>query len=224
MMPLGLEVKGIAKSYEGIPVLDDLSFEFNAGNTYVVMGSNGCGKSTFLRLCALLEEPDSGSIIFKSDNVILPVDLELRRRITLVLPKVGIFNATVVNNLAYGLKIRGIEKHEGAERVEKMLEFIGLSHKRNQNALTLSSGETQRLGIGRALVIEPDILFLDEPTASVDEKNSELIVDMILQMRQAAKTAIIMTTHDSQQAIRISSLILSIKERKLFSVSRKVYL
>jgi tungstate transport system ATP-binding protein len=96
-----------------------------------------------------------------------------------------------------------------------MLRFIGLEHKRNQNALSLSSGEALSLGIGRALVIEPDLLLLDEPTASIDNKNRELIEAMILQMKEAGRTTIIMTTHDSSQADRLSSRLIMMKNGKL---------
>lgn len=214
-MPLNLILRNLTKTYEDEKILNDLSYTFDAGKTQILMGANGCGKSTLLRICALLEQPDSGSLIFSSGNGELQVDHALRRRITLVLPKVGIFNASVSHNIAYGLKIRGVPKQERAERVEKMLEFIGLSHKRNQNALTLSSGEAQRLGIGRALVIEPDLLLLDEPTASIDNKNRKQIEAMILQMKEAGRTTIIMTTHDSSQAERLSSRLIIMKNGKL---------
>jgi tungstate transport system ATP-binding protein len=215
MMPLTLTLTNVSKSYGDEKILSDLSYTFGAGETHILMGANGCGKSTLLRICALLERPDSGSRLFSSGNGELHLDLELRRRITLVLPKVGIFNDTVFNNLAYGLKIRVIAKDERAERVTKMLKFIGLEHKKNQNALTLSSGEAQRLSIGRALVIEPDLLLLDEPTASIDNKNRELIEAIILQMKEAGHTTIIMTTHDSSQAGRLSSRLVMMRNGKL---------
>jgi tungstate transport system ATP-binding protein len=214
-MPLNLMLSNLCKSYQDEKILNDLSFKFDAGKTHILMGSNGCGKSTLLRICALLEKADSGGIVFSTDNGELPVDLALRRRITLVLPKVGVFNGTVFNNIAYGLKIRGIAKNERVERSAKILKFIGLENKIDQNALTLSSGEAQRLGIGRALVIEPDLLLLDEPTASIDNKNRELIEAMILQMKEAGGTTIIMTTHDSSQAERLSSRLIIMKNGRL---------
>jgi tungstate transport system ATP-binding protein len=215
-MPLGLTVTDLVKKFEGRSVIDGLSHHFEAGKTHLLMGSNGCGKSTFLRICALLDQADSGKLIFTFSGRELPVDLDLRRRITLVLPKVGLFNTSVFNNIAYGLKIRGMSKRERIERVEKILEFIGLNHKRNQNALTLSSGESQRVGIGRALVIEPDLLFLDEPTNSIDVKNVEIIEKIILTMKDAGQPTIIMTTHDLSQAERLSDCILQMRDGKIF--------
>lgn len=214
-MGLRLDVLNISKNYTGKPVLKDCSFSFDKAGVYVLMGQNGTGKSSFLRICSLLEQPDSGDVHYLSGDNVAIKDIELRRRITLVLPKLGLFNATVFNNAAYGLKIRGIKGREPDEQVERMLDFVGLSHKRKQNALTLSSGEAQRLGIARALVIEPEILFMDEPTASVDEENTRIIEGIISNMKKDGRSIIIITTHDGAQAERLGDKILLMKDGKI---------
>lgn len=214
-MGLRLELLNISKSYSGKPVLKDCSFSFNKAGVYALMGQNGAGKSTFLRICSLLEEPDSGEINYFSGDNIIKKDMDLRRMITLVLPKIGLFNTTVFDNAAYGLKIRGIKGNEMRERVESVLDFTGLVHKRKQNALTLSSGETQRLGIARALVIEPEMLFLDEPTASVDEENTKIIEDIILNMRGNNRSTIVITTHDRVQAQRLADGLFILSEGQI---------
>jgi len=211
-MSLRLTVSNISKSYNGNGVLRDCSFCFDESGIYVLTGPNGSGKSTFLRICALIESPDSGQINYFSDGHVLHHDLTLKRRITLVLPKVGVFNATVLKNAAYGLSLRGIGGREAKARVDKVLDFVGLVDKEDQNALTLSSGEAKRLGIARALVIEPEILFLDEPTASVDQRNTEIIEGIILKMRQEGIAAVIMTTHDKEQAGRLADRLLVMKD------------
>ena len=232
-MSLKLSVTNICKSYNGKSVLNDCSASFEKG-IYILMGPNGSGKSTFLRICALLEKPDEGKINYFSDtplspplsrgelkggvfseNNILKRDIELRRRITLVLPKVGIFNTTVFKNTAYSLKIRDIRKKEIEERVERVLKFTGLIHKKNHNALTLSSGEAQRLGIARAMVIEPEVLFFDEPTASVDQENTEIIENIILNLEKEGKATVIVTTHDVLQAERLGGKVLVIQDKKI---------
>ncbi len=208
---MNLSASHIAKTYGGKSILKDCSATFNGQGTYVLMGPNGCGKSTFLRICALLEKPDSGLLSFSSGNYPHRHDLSLRRRMTLVLARTGVFNTTVFKNVSYGLRIRGMRHADMERRVMDALSFVGLQQKRNQRALTLSSGETQRLGIARALVIEPEILFLDEPTASVDQENTEIIESIITTMRKNGRTTVIMTTHDRDQAERLADVLLFIK-------------
>ncbi len=207
-MGLRLNLSGISKSYNGNIVLNNSSYLFEKGRVYVLMGPNGCGKSTLLRIAALLENPDSGSVNYIEGNSVLQNDISLRRRITLVLPKIGVFNTTVLKNVAYGLRIRGVNKKELSDRASAALEAAGLIHKKDDNALTLSSGETQRLGIARAMVIKPDMLFLDEPTASIDNKNTALIEDIINRMKMEESITVLMTTHDHNQAKRLTDRIL----------------
>jgi len=217
-MSIKLAVSNIYKSYFGKPVLKDCSFSFQKSGAYVLMGPNGSGKSTFFRICALLEDPDRGEVNYLSGGTILRKDIELRRRITLLLPGIGVFNTNVFKNVAYGLRIRGIKTFEIKEKVDGAIEFVGLMHKKNQNALTLSSGETQRLGIARAIVVGPEILFLDEPTASVDQENTEIIEDIILKMRKEEKSIVVIATHDMAQAKRLADQLLIIKDRKIISL------
>jgi tungstate transport system ATP-binding protein len=213
-MKLGLSASNIWKSYNGNQVLKNCSFSFNKDGIYVLTGTNGCGKSTFFRICTLIELPDSGDITYFSNGKMLQKDLELKRRITLLLPKIGVFNTTVFKNVAYGLRIRGIKRDEAEEKINKVLEFVMLSHKKNQNALTLSSGETQRLGIARALAIEPEILFLDEPTASIDPKNTEIIEDIIRGIKRE-KRIVVVTTHDMAQAERLADFMITMKDGQI---------
>lgn len=208
-------ISHVRKGYGGKIVLADCSAVFEGSGTYILMGQNGCGKSTLLRICALLEKPDSGDIVFFSDDSLLPHDLPLRRKITLSLPKIGVFNTTVFKNVAYGLKIRGVPSQGIEQKVTKVLAFVGLDHKTHQRAITLSSGEIQRLGIARALVIEPDILFLDEPTASVDQGNTEIIESIIGAMKKNGRTTVIMTTHDREQAERLADHLLLMKHGRI---------
>jgi tungstate transport system ATP-binding protein len=195
--------------------LKDCSYTFNGKGTYILMGQNGCGKSTLLRICALLEQPDSGELAFHENGSPLAQDLSLKRRITLVLPKTGVFNRTVFQNAAYGLKLRGTHHKEIEEKVARTLAFVGLEHKTRQNARTLSSGETQRLGIARGLIIEPEILFLDEPTASVDQENTAIIENIIMKLKTDGRTTVIMTTHDREQAERLGDVRLYMKDGRI---------
>ena len=207
-MSLELVVANISKKYSSDAVLKNCSFTFNSSGIYALMGPNGCGKSTLLRICALLESPDSGDINFHSDGKPVIKDISLMRRITLLLPKIGVFNTTVFKNVSYGLRIRNLEQGDTVSRVEKALDFVGLLQKKNQKALTLSTGETKRLGIARALVIEPEIFFLDEPTASVDQKNTGIIDGIIQKLKRDSRSTIIIATHDTSQAERLADKLL----------------
>lgn len=214
-MNLKLTVSNVCKNYDGKPILKNCSFSFDRSGTYILMGPNGSGKSTYFRICALLEDPDAGEVNYFSGADILRKDIELRRRITLLLPKVGVFNTTVFKNAAYGLRIRGMKGPEIREKVDKALEFVGLNHKKKQNALTLSSGETQRLGIARAMVIKPEFLFLDEPMASVDQENTEIIEDILLRMKKQEKSIVVIATHDIAQAERLADWLLLMKDGRI---------
>ena len=214
-MRLRIEVNKVAKAYNGNPVLRDCSFTFAPGLTYALQGPNGSGKSTLLRLLALLETPDAGQVDYLENGVALAKNLALQRRFTLVLPRPGIFNTTVFNNVVYGLKIRGVKSGEIEARVNVILATVGLAHKRAQRALDLSSGETKRLGLARAMVLNPEILFLDEPTANIDPLNTEIIEEIILKMKAGGAATILLITHDPAQADRLGDQLLFLKDGRL---------
>ena len=203
-----LLVSHITKTYGNITVLNDCSYVFDTTGTYVLMGPNGCGKSTFLRICALLEQQDNGEIAYLDNGTPLARDISLMRRITLVLPRTGVFNTTVFKNVAYGLKLRGLPQSAIEKKVGRALALVGLERKKGQHGRTLSSGETQRLGLARALVLEPEVLFLDEPTASMDQENTEIIESIMGTMRKENRALVIMTTHDRDQAERLADRLL----------------
>jgi len=210
-----LHVSHITKSYGNKAILSDCSCVFGKPGTYVLMGPNGCGKSTFLRICALLEQQDSGEIAYFDDSSALVKDITLKRRITLVLPRTGVFNTTVFQNVAYGLRIRGLDRPVIKKKIDAALDFVGLAPKAGQHGRTLSSGETQRLGIARALVLEPEVLFLDEPTASIDEENTCIIESIIGSLKKEGRSTIIMTTHDRDQAKRVGDVLLVMKNGRM---------
>jgi tungstate transport system ATP-binding protein len=214
-MGLELAISALSKAYNGTQVLRDCSHTFAAGLTHVLQGPNGSGKSTLFRVIAFLERPDRGDVGYREAGRVLKNDLALRRQLTLVLPRTGIFNTTVFKNVAYGLTIRGVPRAELEARVNAALEAVGLAHKRRQRALELSSGETKRVGIARALVIDPQVFMLDEPTANIDPANTAIIEDIILRIKQTRQTTILMITHDPAQAQRLGDELLHLKDGKI---------
>jgi len=220
-MGLSLELGQVSKAYNGHEVLQACSWVFEKGLTHVLMGPNGTGKSTLLRICALLEAPDRGRVNYLADGRPLAPDLALKRRITLLLPGVGVFNTSVFHNVAYGLKIRGLNSREIEARVGAILEVVGLAAKRRQRALDLSTGQSKRLGLARAMVIDPEVILLDEPTASIDQENSEIIEGIIRKMKAERKATIIMVTHDPAQAERLGDRLLMMKDGKLQAYEKR---
>ncbi len=214
-MSLVLQTADLEKSYNGRQVLDGCSWTFDRGGIYVLTGPNGSGKSSFLRISALLEKPDRGKVSYFDEGNQVQETIALMRRITLVLPRASLFSMSVFDNVSYGLRIRGIPERQARSRTEGVLEFVGLGHRSDQYAPTLSSGEAQRIAMARALVIEPEVLFLDEPTASVDEKNTLIIEDIIRRLRRDRKTTVIMTTHDRAQAERLGDRVLLLQDGRI---------
>jgi len=214
-MNLNLTLDGITKRYGDHVILADCSYLFDSGKTYAMLGANGSGKSTLLRIAALLEPPDGGAVRYRNDAAPVEPDTSLRRRITLVLPKVGAFNMSVCNNVAYGLAIRNTPPAVIEARVGEMLELVQLADKRKRNALTLSSGETQRLGIARALVLTPEVLFLDEPTAFVDAASRRVIEQILMDFRRKADTTVVFSTHDHDFAEKVADHILQLSSGRL---------
>ena len=177
-------------------------------NTFTaIVGPNGSGKSTLLRLASLLEKPDSGRVVYRSSTKIYRNDISLRRRIAIVISGNTLFNDTVFNNVAFGLCIRGINKSTINERVHKILDELKLASKASHHARTLSTGEAQRVMLARALVVEPEYLFLDEPTASLDPVNTEIIENVLKDFKRVNGSTIVMITHNMFQAKRLADRV-----------------
>jgi tungstate transport system ATP-binding protein len=212
---VSLEVKaeGLWKHYGDKVVLKGITYRFNARRVYALLGPNGSGKTTLLRLLALLEEPSRGRILYLRDGRALRADMALRRSICMVLSEPALFNTTVLGNVLYGLRLRGLRRRQASHMALEALARLGLQDKARQRALTLSSGEAQRLALARALAVQPQVLFLDEPTASVDEENSQAIEEIIASVGRHC--TVIFSTHDIGQAHRLADVLLRLKEGRL---------
>ncbi len=203
-------IKSITKSYEGKTVLNIKDVIVEKGYIYGLIGPNGAGKSTLLRLLNFLEETDQSQIRFlgKSLEEIKRDKLNFQRKMTLVFQKPTVFNSTVYKNVAYGLKLRGIEKTEVDQQVRKAVEMVGLLGQINQKAATLSGGEAQRMALARAIVLEPEVLLLDEPTASLDPRSGLEVERLITKINQEMGTTILIVTHNMFQAKRLSQKLI----------------
>lgn len=195
-MTAALEVRDLAVTRGGRRVLavDHLAIE--DGETLAIVGPNGAGKSTLLLALAGLLTPDSGSFTFRGASVTPTADLAYRRRIGLVLPAPLLLSASVFDNVAAGLRFRGLGAAETRDRVEHWLDRLAIAHLRQRAAARLSSGEAQRASLARALVLEPDVLFLDEPFVALDARTrADLLDDFERVGREGAATRVIVTHH-----------------------------
>ena len=213
-----LKIRNLKKIYNGRTVLDIKSLNFQKRKIYAIIGPNGSGKTTLLNILNLLEKPDEGQISFYNREITNKSNsniLESRRRMTLVNQDPFLFHSTVYDNIAYGLKIRSIPSEVQKSRIRNALNIVGLSSYKDRRANQLSGGEAQRVVIARALVIEPEVLFLDEPTANIDQKHVDVVERMIKKINKEIKTTVIFTTHDLYQAYRLADEVISLLDGKI---------
>ncbi len=196
-----VEAQNLCKEYPGKKALENVNFNVEDGEVLAVIGPNGAGKTTLLRILDLLDAPTSGSVYFNGVAVDYTKNLlALRRRVAIVFQQTVLFNTSVFNNAAYGLKIRGENKRNIREKVKEVLQLVRLQGFELKNALDLSGGEAQRVALAQALIIEPELLLLDEPTANLDPKNVSIIEEALSWINKQQKTTLIMTTHNMAQA------------------------
>ena len=213
-----LKIRNLKKNYNGRTVLDIESLNFQKRKIYAIVGPNGSGKTTLLNILNLLEKPDKGQISFYDQEITNKSNsdiLESRRRMTLVNQDPFLFHSTVYDNIAYGLKIRSLSSAEQLIRVKNALKMVGLSDFEKRRVNQLSGGEAQRVVIARALVIEPEVLFLDEPTANIDQKHIDVVERIIKKIKKEIKTTVIFTTHDLSQAYRLADEVISLLDGKI---------
>jgi len=204
-----IETVDLCQRYAERDILKNINLRVERGEVFTLIGPTGAGKTTLLRLIDLLDLPASGRIYFDQvdTSVSARVRLGVRRRMAFVLQKPIVFNLSVYDNIAYGLKWRGMSKGNIREKVSSILEMVELSADRNRNARTLSGGEAQRVAIARAIAIEPEVLLLDEPTANLDPISTSKIEELITNIIHRYDTTIIMATHDMSQGQRLADRI-----------------
>ncbi len=198
------------------------------GLIYGIIGPSGAGKSTLLRIINLLTPPSKGTYHFMGKSFPesnKPERLKLQREMSLVFQKTLLFRDSVRNNIAYGLKARGYKRAEIEQRVNELVELLGMQELASRPAHTLSGGEAQRVAIARAVVFEPKLLLLDEPTANLDPINVELIEDIICKMSRTKSITVAMVTHNVFQARRIADEIIFIDNGKVVETgpAKKVF-
>ena len=214
-VPAALAVAALRKSYAGSEVVAGLSFSVAPGTCFGLLGPNGAGKTTTLRLCLGLTTPDGGEISLGGHAI--PADAQPARARVGVVPQFDNLDPdfTCAENLLVFGRYFGMKDAEIKARIPQLLEFAGLTGKADARISTLSGGMKRRLTLARALVNDPDIVFLDEPTTGLDPQARHLIWERLKQLKATGKT-LILTTHFMDEAERLADALIVIdKGRKI---------
>jgi tungstate transport system ATP-binding protein len=222
-----VELRGVRHRYDGRLVLSLDHFAVPAGALLAVVGHNGSGKSTLLRLLALLETPTEGQVLW--DGVLVPrrppPPAALRRRVTLVEQRPILLRGTVLDNLGFGLRVRGLRRTEVNRQVETVAEQFGLTPLLERRRHQLSDGEVQRVAVARALAVRPDVLLLDEPTSSADRASAGTLYRALAQAQATQSTraerplAVCIASHQLEDAYRWADDIRALAEGRLSPVT-----
>lgn len=207
-----LELKGIRHIYNDKKILDVPTLSIEKGKIYGIVGPNGAGKTTLLSIMALILYPTCGEFYFEGARVCRDSKslLIIQRSMTMVLQNPYLFNMSIAKNIAYGLRARGIPKKAREAKIKETLELVGLDGFEKRKAREISGGETQLVALARALVLDPVILFLDEPTANIDSRHVRRFEDVIIKINKERRTTIVMTTHNLSQAYQLTESVFSL--------------
>ncbi|GAA4815085.1 ABC transporter ATP-binding protein [Marinicella pacifica] len=208
-----LQAEHLSKSFQieqtGISVIKNVSLEVKAGEFVAIMGKSGSGKSTLLSLLAGLDYPDKGRVLLNQDDLTLmdeeQLALKRQRDMGFVFQSFHLIpTLTVTENVSFPLQIAGLVDDD---RVDELLNAVDLNHRRDSLPHQLSGGEKQRTALARALVSKPSIVFADEPTGNLDEKNAQQVMDLLINLQQSFGSALVVVTHDQAVADRADRVI-----------------
>jgi putative ABC transport system ATP-binding protein len=208
-----LVAEHLSKSFQidqtDISVIKDVSLQVNAGEFVAIMGKSGSGKSTLLSLLAGLDYPDNGRVLLNRDDLTVmdeeQLALKRQRDMGFVFQSFHLIpTLTVAENVAFPLQIAG---QPDSVRVDELIEEVDLNHRRDSLPHQLSGGEKQRTALARALVSKPSIVFADEPTGNLDQKNAAQVMDLLINLQQSFGSALVVVTHDQAVADRADRVI-----------------
>jgi putative spermidine/putrescine transport system ATP-binding protein len=203
---VAVELTGLRRSYGDVHALDGLDLHLHPGELVVLLGPSGCGKTTALRILAGLEQPDAGTVrVGGQDLTRVPAN---KRDMGMVFQAYSLFpHLTVLDNVAFGLKLRGRSRSERRSRAGDMLDLVGLGTQKDRYANQLSGGQQQRVALARALAIEPAVLLLDEPLSALDAKVRVQLRDEIRRVQIDVGTTTLFVTHDQEEALAVADRV-----------------
>ena len=220
-----LILRDIVKVFPGVksPAVDNVNLTIAEGETVVLLGSSGCGKSTILKMVNRLIEPDSGEILFQQRPVKDITHEKLRRSIGYVIQGIGLFpHWTVADNIGAILRLEGVSAYNRRKRIHALLEMVGLPEATfaERYPEELSGGQQQRVGVARALAADPDLLLMDEPFGALDGVNREKLQKELLLLKHDLRKTILFVTHDLFEAIMLADRIAVMHNGRLEQVGK----
>ena len=201
-----LSLRDVVVAHGGREVLRVDALDVNGGEVLAVLGPNGAGKSTLVQVLALLQKPASGEVRFAGEPV-RGNTLAYRRRVAVVFQEPLLLDASVKSNVGAGLAFRGVAGDERRRRVHEWLDRFGVAHLAKRSGRMLSGGEAQRVSLARAFVLEPEVLFLDEPFSALDAPTRHTLIDDLSTMLSDTAMATVFVTHDRAEALRLGDRI-----------------
>lgn len=221
-----LRFDDLRQAYDGREVLNIPELTVKEGEIFAVIGPNGSGKSTLLRLVDLLEEPAGGDIVYWNGEKLSELNSDKRkglaRQMAMVFQEPLLFRRSVAANVSYGLKARGMKGQEAHDRVKETLELLGLDGFEERYAPTLSGGEAQKVSLARALAVQPRLLLLDEPFASLDLPTKVALRKEIASLLRSLEITSIYVTHDHLEALEMADRIAVIIDGKIQQIGTPV--
>lgn len=213
------QVQQLQKHYNDTFALKIPDLQIPPGKIFCLLGPTGAGKSTLLRLLAAMESVTDGEVLFNAKrHAPDQISLETQRRMAMVFQRPHLLTGTVRSNIEYPLRLRGWKQSDVAN-VNEIIERLGLTKLASQSAHTLSGGQTQLVGLARALVFEPEVLLLDEPTSNLDPAHVALVEDVIVEDHQKRGTTIIWATHNLFQTRRVAANVGLLLNGQLVEIS-----
>jgi len=204
-----IEIKDVSAVFQpdekGITALSNVSLDIDKGEFVSLLGPSGCGKTTLLRIIADLLEPTSGTVIVEGKT---SREIRLEQKYGIVFQNPVLYDwRRVKHNIALPLELLGVKKQERKERVDKLLELVGLQKFKNHYPWQLSGGMQQRVAIARALATEPEILLMDEPFSALDEFSRERLNDELLHIWQKTNNTVVFVTHSIAESVFLSDRV-----------------
>jgi len=210
-----LEGKNLSLTRGKHRILEIENFSLKPGETLALIGPNGSGKSTLLQVLSLLQRPGTGELFYKGERVHWRNAIGCRRKMAMVFQESLLLDTTVAGNIASGLKIRGFQKETIQGRVDRWLKRLGIAHLANRSVRFLSGGESQRVSLARAFVMEPEVLFLDEPFSALDAPSRTGLIPELAGILQDTQISTVFVTHDFSEIPLLASSVVALEKGRV---------